>query len=121
MALLPQELTRSDERRRVLEFPTDDVTPLVQSQRQVSVRVNPIRVVRVHDRLGRRSNRDRDFEIGGSASRDPRDLRREVFDVILLSLESALGDKHREIAVFDAELLDPVSYTHLTLPTILLV
>lgn len=59
MALLPQELSRSEEwfclsvivsrctggRTRVLELPSNDITPLVQLQWQISVRLNPLGVV----------------------------------------------------------------------------
>lgn len=42
VALLPQELARADEGRRVLEFPAHHIGPLVQPQRQVPVGPDPL-------------------------------------------------------------------------------
>ena len=44
VALLPQELARADERRRVLELPAHHVRPLIQTQRQIAVAADPARV-----------------------------------------------------------------------------
>ena len=52
MSLLPQELAASDEGRRVLELPTDDIGPLVELERQVAVAADPLGVVRVHHLWG---------------------------------------------------------------------
>ena len=46
MALLPQELARSNEGGGVGEFPPDNRVPLVQAQGQVSVAANPLRRAR---------------------------------------------------------------------------
>ena len=66
--LLPQELARANEGRRVLELPAHHVRPLVQAQRQVAVPADPAAVrlasdrgdkrTRVDDRLGGRANGD---------------------------------------------------------------
>jgi hypothetical protein len=45
VALLPQELSGSEERLRVLELPSDDRVPLVELEREVSVRVDPLGIV----------------------------------------------------------------------------
>ena len=52
MTLLPKELSSSNERCWMLEFPSDDVRPLVHSERQVSVRTDPPREGWIHDGLG---------------------------------------------------------------------
>lgn len=52
VTLLPQELSGTEEWLWVLELPSDDRVPLVESERQVSVRADPLGVVWVHDGLG---------------------------------------------------------------------
>ena len=49
MALLPKEFSCSDERSWVLEFPSDDVSPLIELDRKVSVALNPVCIGRIHD------------------------------------------------------------------------
>lgn len=45
VAFLPEEFSGTEERLRVLEFPSDDRVPLVELEREVSVRVDPLGVV----------------------------------------------------------------------------
>ena len=74
VALLPQEFPGPQERRRMLELPalqstghtvaygsgTDhDIAPLVQTDGQIAMRLNPFGEARVHDRLARRTNGNR--------------------------------------------------------------
>ena len=47
--LLPEELARADERRRVLELPPHDVGPLVEPEGQVAPRADPVGEVGVPD------------------------------------------------------------------------
>lgn len=56
VALLPQELTSTQERLGVLELPSDDGVPLVQAQGQITVTANPLGVVGVHNSLGCRTD-----------------------------------------------------------------
>lgn len=42
VALLPQKFTRAQEGRGVLELPPDHIVPLVELQRQVAMRSNPV-------------------------------------------------------------------------------
>ena len=42
VALLPEELAGPDERRGVLELPPDDVGPLVEAEREVAPRADPV-------------------------------------------------------------------------------
>ena len=104
--LLPQKLARADERRGVLELPSHDVAPLVELQREVAVGPDPVGDHGVHHRLGRGTDRDGALEFRLPASRHPRHLGREIFDVILLRLQSRLGHEQREVAVLHPFLLD---------------
>ena len=77
-AHLPQELARPQERCWVLKFPTHDVIPLVELQRQVAVGPDPAGESGIHDGLtggtwqhgiGTGSARDR-HGIGTGSARD---------------------------------------------------
>jgi len=59
VALLPQELSCSDERSWMLELPSDDICPLVQLQRKISMTLDPFSICRVHDGLTCRTNSNR--------------------------------------------------------------
>jgi hypothetical protein len=45
VALLPEEFTGTEERLRVLEFPSDDRVPLVELEREITVGLDPLCVV----------------------------------------------------------------------------
>jgi hypothetical protein len=49
--LLPQELPRAHKRSPLLDFPPDNIGPLIDLQRQVSVASNPLCKIRVHRRF----------------------------------------------------------------------
>ena len=49
VSLLPEEFPGPQERLRMFELPSDDVTPLIQLDRQISVRLNPGGVGWVHN------------------------------------------------------------------------
>jgi len=51
MALLPEELSCSDERSWVLELPSDDIGPLIEEQWEVSVGSDPLGIRWVHNGL----------------------------------------------------------------------
>ncbi len=59
VALLPEELTRSNKGRGMLKFPTDDIRPLVKQQWQVTIRVDPLCKARVHYGFTRGADSDR--------------------------------------------------------------
>ncbi len=59
--LLPQELPSPDEWSGVFELPSDNISPLVYFKREVSVRLNPVREGRVHDRFRGGTDGDRFF------------------------------------------------------------
>lgn len=63
VTLLPQELAGAEERLGVLELPTDDRVPLVQAERQIAMRPDPLGIVGVHDSLGSRADGNVLFEI----------------------------------------------------------
>jgi hypothetical protein len=63
VAFLPQELSGSEERGRLLSLPAHNGVPLVQSKREVSMAADPFRVVRIHDCLGCRTDSDGDLEL----------------------------------------------------------
>lgn len=66
VALLPQELSSSEERLGVLELPTDDGVPLVELEGQVTVTSDPLGVVGVHDSLRRGTDSDLLLQRGGA-------------------------------------------------------
>ena len=84
VALLPEELTGSDEGSGVLELPTDDIGPLVGQERQVTMRADPLAETGVHDCLGGGSDGDRFRHLTLSTLSHPCDLRSESLDVALL-------------------------------------
>lgn len=75
VTFLPQEFPRPDEGRWVFEFPTHYISPLIQEQWQVSVRVNPLSKGRVHDRLRGGTDRNRLWQVRLAALGHPGDLR----------------------------------------------
>lgn len=97
--LLPQELARADERSGMFKLPADDICPLVEQQRQVAMRLDPLCVGWIHDRLAGRPNRNRFLELSLPRFRNPRDLRSEPLDVVSLFVESLLAHKQGEAGV----------------------
>ena len=106
VALLPQELTRAKEGLRVFELPAHDRVPLVQSQGQVTVALDPLCVVRVHDGLRSRADGHGLLELRAAGAGDPGNLGSKALDVVLLLLEHAGAHEHREVGVLHANLLD---------------
>lgn len=58
MTLLPEEFSCSNKWSWVLEFPSDNVSPLVNHERQVTVTVNPFCKCWIHDSFTSWSNSD---------------------------------------------------------------
>lgn len=102
VALLPEELSRSDEWRGVLELPPHHIGPLVRQQGQVTMRTNPFRERRIHDCLTGGADSDGFWHFRLSTLGDPGDLRCETRDVILFFIESRLCDEHGEVDVLNA-------------------
>mmetsp|Transcript_35021 Transcript_35021/g.53759 ORF Transcript_35021/g.53759 Transcript_35021/m.53759 type:complete len:601 (-) Transcript_35021:128-1930(-) len=99
VALLPEELAGSDEGSGVLELPSDDVSPLVDLEGEVSVGTDPLRECGVHNSFGSRSDGDGLVHLGLAGLGYPSDLGREPFKVVLFLLEGTLRDEHREVGV----------------------
>jgi hypothetical protein len=74
VTFLPKEFSGSDKWSGVLEFPSDDVGPLVQLQRKITMALDPLGVSIVHDGFRSRSDSNRLFELGVAVSGDPCDL-----------------------------------------------
>ncbi|KAH3664938.1 hypothetical protein OGATHE_003753 [Ogataea polymorpha] len=106
MALLPQELSGSEEWLRVLEFPSNHRVPLVELQWQISVRTDPFGIVRIHDGFTCWSDSNWLLQVRRTGSCHPSDLRSKSFDVVLLLLKNSRRHKHREVRVGDAVSLD---------------
>ncbi len=64
-----------DEGRRVLELPPHDRVPLVEPQGQVPVALDPLGIVRVHDRLAGGPDGDGSLQLALPRPRHPRHLR----------------------------------------------
>lgn len=124
VALLPQELTGSEEGLGVLELPSHNGVPLVQAQRKVTVAANPARIVWVHHSLTCGTNGNLLLEGSGTGVCHPGDLSYtlcqslnlcfemhiwrtgETLNVGLLLVQHILGDEQGERAVAHAHLLN---------------
>mmetsp|Transcript_13927 Transcript_13927/g.32657 ORF Transcript_13927/g.32657 Transcript_13927/m.32657 type:complete len:275 (-) Transcript_13927:484-1308(-) len=106
VALLPEKLAGAQKGRRLLYFPTHDAAPLVQSHRQVPVRLYPVGVGRVHGRFTRWPDRHGFLNVGVAELGYHGQLWSEIVQVVLLLLHVALRDEHREVAILDPKLLD---------------
>ena len=95
---LPEELGGAEEQPGHL-FPSHDVGPLIDQDRQVSPRLDPLGVHRSDDRLRGRADGEPFLEDFVAALRHPRDLRREPFHVLRLAHQQALRDEEREVRV----------------------
>ena len=106
VTLLPQELSRTEERHGVLELPSDNVVPLVELERQVAVALDLLGVVAVHGGLTGRTHSQPLLQLVLAALGHPCDLSGETLDVILLTLKVGLGNEEREVRVLDTHCLD---------------
>mmetsp|Transcript_35794 Transcript_35794/g.61579 ORF Transcript_35794/g.61579 Transcript_35794/m.61579 type:complete len:370 (-) Transcript_35794:37-1146(-) len=106
VALLPEELTRAQERSGVLELPAHHVTPLVEFHGEVAVTADPLGEKRVHDGLTGGADGNGLREIVLAALGDPGHLRSKSLNVVLLGHQGALTHEEREISVLHTELLD---------------
>ena len=102
VTLLPQELSGSDEGSRMLEFPSNHIWPLIHHQGKVSMRMNPVFESWVHNSFRCRSESNWLLKIRRTCFSDPRNLRRKVSNMVLLSFQSVFTNKHWEIAVLDS-------------------
>jgi len=110
MAFLPEEFSSADERSRMFELPSNDISPLVKEHRQVSMRVNPLSVGRVHDSLRSRSDGNRLSHFTLSTFGYPGNFRRESLNMLLFLVQGSLSYKHREVSVLHSKTLK--SFVH---------
>lgn len=90
--------------RRVCTY--HHVAPLVEPDGQVSVRLHPLRIRRIHDCFTGRTNGNGFCQLCFARSCNPSNLWGKVGHVRLLRLQGALGHEHGEVAVLHAQLLD---------------
>jgi hypothetical protein len=106
VTLLPQELTSSQKWSGVLEFPSDNVGPLIQLERQITVTLDPITKGRVHDGFTGWTNGNGKGQVGISRFGDPCHFWAESFNVVLFLLQTILGDKHGKVGILDTKGFD---------------
>lgn len=104
VALVPEEFAVAQERARGL-LPAHDAAPLVVELREVAPGVNDVLPVLAEQRFRRRAHAQTLLERLAAADRHPRALGRKALDVVLLLLQEAFGDQHREVDVFVPRLL----------------
>ena len=115
MALLPKELSRSNKWSWMLELPPDNVTPLVHKHGQVSVRSDPFGKGWIHDCLRGGSDSNWLLQIALSTLGYPGDLSSEPFHMLFLFAERLFCDKHWEVAILHAIILEPLVHEALNL------
>ena len=104
MSFLPKEFRAAEEWTGGL-FPTDDGAPLVEGNREVSIRGDDLFVEVAEEDLGGWTDDERVFELLGSSDRGDEGLWGEAFDMLFLFVEHAHRDDEREIDVLGAKLV----------------
>ena len=105
MTLLPKEL-RGSEEQTSSHFPSNDVAPLIDEQRQIAIGLNPIPIGIPDDRFRRRTDDKRLFEFGSAGVSNDSHFRGKSFDVFGFFLQEAFRYEHREICVHMAGFLE---------------
>ena len=105
VAFLPEEFRGAQERPRHL-FPAHDVGPLVDQHGQIAPRLDPFLIHHADDGFRRRPDDQLLGEVLVAAPGDPRHLRREAFDVLLLARQQAFRDQERKVRIDVAGGLD---------------
>ena len=104
---LPQEL-RGAQKEACPHLPPDDVGPLIDQQRQVPIRLNPVPVGVPDDRLRSGPDHQSFFQFRPARMRDRRDFRREAFNVFGFLPQEAFGNHQRKVRVLVAGGLEHV-------------
>ena len=99
VAFLPQEFHRAQKRARGL-FPAQHVTPLIDENRQIAIRFDPLRIHDADDNFRRWTNREALGELFVAAVRHPRNFRRKALHVLRLFEQQAFRNEQREVCVF---------------------
>ena len=116
VAFLPEELGSTEEETRA-HLPADDVGPLVDEDREITVRLDPLRVGLADDGLGSRADDERLLELAGGDELtirahfetrvgDDGAFLGEAVDVRGFLLDVADRDEEREVGVHVAGLLE---------------
>src|SRR5215831_14549152 len=92
VALLPEEFCSAQKQPRT-HFPPDDVAPLIDQQRQVPIRLNPISKRVPNDGLRGRPNDQRLFELRTTTMGDNGDFRRKTLDVFRFFLKKTFWNE----------------------------
>ena len=106
VSFLPKKLSGSYEGSWMFELPSDDVGPLVDQHRKVSVRLYPLGESGIHDGFTCWSDGHWLLQLSLSAVSHPGDFRLESFQVTFLFLEILLGDEHREVHIVHSSLFE---------------
>uniref|UniRef100_A0A182KI67 Uncharacterized protein n=1 Tax=Anopheles christyi TaxID=43041 RepID=A0A182KI67_9DIPT len=88
----------------MLKLPAHNIVPLVQTDWQIAIRLDPLRVRRIHYRLGRRTDGNRFGKLRVAALCHPGHFRCKVSNVRLFTLERGARNKDREVALLHTEL-----------------
>jgi len=88
------------------EFPSDDIVPLVELERQITVRLDLAGKVGVHGRLRGRAHSNRLLQIRLAPFGHPCNLSGKSFNVFLLTLQIVCANEDGEVCVADFERLD---------------
>ena len=105
VTFLPKELGRAKEQARA-HLPSNDVTPLIEEQGKIAVRLDPVLVRIPDDCFGCRPDDQRFFEFLTAGVRHDGYLRREPLNVFGFLLEKAFGNQHWEIGILMPRLLE---------------
>ena len=101
MAFLPEKFRGAQKHARA-QLPANDVGPLVHQHRQIAPALDPLGEEVADDRLRRRPNDIRLFQLLAAGQRYYRQFGREAFDVLGFLMQKALRDQQREIHVLVA-------------------
>lgn len=104
MSFLPQKFSTAKERSWILELPSDNITPLIQFEWQVTMTLDPIRKGWVHDgfRCWTNCNGFREFAI--STLGHPSYFWGKSFHVIFLLLQPILRNKEWKVTILYTKL-----------------
>mmetsp|Transcript_15774 Transcript_15774/g.43639 ORF Transcript_15774/g.43639 Transcript_15774/m.43639 type:complete len:269 (-) Transcript_15774:488-1294(-) len=106
VSLLPQKFSVAKEEIRLTNFHSYNTAPLIETQRKISIRLNPVLETGVHSCLASRTNRHRLFKFSITALRHHGNFGCKIIQMILFSLQIGLWDEKREVTVFDAQFFD---------------
>ena len=108
VALLPEEFRGAEKKTRT-HFPTDDIGPLVDEERQIPIRLDPAGVGGTDDGLGGRTDNERLVQFPGRhqftvlllepVMGDDRTFLGESLDMLRFFFEKAERDEERKVSV----------------------